>query len=257
VNISGVTVDANGVDATAGIVYVDAEGSISRSHLTGLDIDESANGYAVPGGFRNNAFGIGIADVTRVNPNTGNRAPIAPRTLTIDHTRVDRYNAVGVLVDGATSDYADGSTLEASGVPNRAILIADQIAGRNSCQNYDDFTAGGPTVIVGDCQPSGGSNPIPPPLPLTTGPLFGQDGVRVTAGASVQVSDTSISSNFVHGTGAPVGSVFAPTPNNDAYALGNMPRTTRTCASAPASGWSAPRRPRSRGATSPTTRSAC
>ncbi|HET7760079.1 MAG TPA: hypothetical protein VFK62_09160 [Gaiellaceae bacterium] len=221
VNISGVTVDANGVDATAGIVYVDAQGTISRSHVTGLAIDESANGYTVPGGFRNSAFGIGIADVTRVKPNGGNRPPFAPRTLTIDHTRVDRYNSVGVLIDGATSDYADGSTLEPSGVPNRGILISDQIAGRNSCQNYNDFTAGGPTYIVGDCQPSGGSNPIPPPLPLTTGPLFGQDGVRVTAGASVQVSDTTVSSNFVHGTGAPVGSVFAPTPNNDPYALGS------------------------------------
>ena len=218
VHISGVTVDANSVDATAGIVFLDAQGSISRSHVTGLDIDESANGYTVPGGFRNNAFGIGIADVTRVKPTA---KPIATRTLTIDHTRVDRYNSVGVLIDGATSDYADGSALQASGVPNRGILIGDQISGRNSCQNYNDPTAGGPTVIDGDCQPSGGSNPIPPPLPLTTGPLFGQDGVRVTAGASVQVSDTAISSNFVHGNGAPVGSVFAPTPNNDPYPLGN------------------------------------
>jgi hypothetical protein len=221
VNISGVTVDANGVDATAGIVYIDAQGSITRSHVTGLDIDESANGYTVPGGFRNNAFGIGIADVTRVKPNTGNRPPFGPRTLTIDHTRVDHYNSVGVLIDGATSDYKDGSILEASGVPNRGILTSDEIAGRNSCQNYNDPTAGGPTIIDGNCQPSGGTNPIPPPLPLTTGPLFGQDGVRVTAGASVQVSDTTISSNFVHGDGAPVGSVFAPTPNNDPYALGN------------------------------------
>jgi len=220
VNISGVTVDANGVDATAGIVYIDAQGSITRSHVTGLAVDESATGYTVPGGFRNSAFGIGIADVTRVKPNPGNRPPFDPRTLTIDHTRVDQYNSVGVLIDGATSDYADGSTLEASGVPNRGILTNDQIAGRNSCQNYNDFTAGGPTVIVGNCQPSGGSNPIPPPLPLTTGPLFGQDGLRVTAGASVQVADTTISSNFVHGSGAPVGSVFAPTPNNDPYPLG-------------------------------------
>ena len=76
VNISGVTVDANGVAATAGIVYIDAEGSISRSHVTGLAVDESKNGYTVPGGFRNGPFGIGIADVTRVKPNPGNRPPI-------------------------------------------------------------------------------------------------------------------------------------------------------------------------------------
>ena len=66
VDITGVTVDANGVDATAGIVFLDAQGSVERSLVTGLDVDESAGGYAVPGGFRSNAFGIGIAAVTRV-----------------------------------------------------------------------------------------------------------------------------------------------------------------------------------------------
>ncbi|HEX3669017.1 MAG TPA: hypothetical protein VHY55_07685 [Acidimicrobiia bacterium] len=221
VNISGVTVDANGVYATGGIVYVDAQGSITRSHVTGLDVDESANGYTVPGGFRNNAFGIGIADVTRVKPTPGNPKEYPERTLTIADTRVDRYNAVGILIDGATSDYVDGSTLQASGVPNRGILRNVQISGRNSCQNYNDFNAGTPPVIVGDCQASGGSTPIPPPLPLATGPLFGQDGVRVTAGASVQMTDSTVSSNLVHGEGAPVASVFAPTPNNDPYPLGN------------------------------------
>jgi hypothetical protein len=219
VHISGVTVDAHGVDATAGIVFLDAQGSVERSLVTGLAVDESANGYTVPGGFRNNPFGIGIAALTRVRPPTSG---VTPRTITIDHTRVEQYNAVGVLVDAATSDYSPASTtpLDASGVSIRAILTNDQIAGRNSCQNYNDPNAGGPTIIDGNCQASGGSNPIPPPLPLTTGPLFGQDGVRVTAGASVQMSDDTISSNFVHGDGAPVASVFAPTPNNDPYALG-------------------------------------
>jgi Zinc carboxypeptidase len=224
VHISGVTVDANGVDATAGIVFLDAQGFVDRSLVTGLDVDESADGYTVPGGFRNNAFGIGIAAVTRVRPPaSGQQAPIAPRTITIEHTRVERYNAVGVLVDAATSDYSPSGTtpLQASGVPIRAIMTSDEIAGRNSCQNYNDPTAGGPTIIDGDCQASGGSNPIPPPLPLTTGPLFGQDGVRVTAGASVQMSDDTVSSNLVHGEDAPIASVFAPTPNNDPYPLGN------------------------------------
>ena len=45
--------------------------------------------------------------------------------------------------------------------------------------------------------------------------------MRVTAGASVQMTGDTVSSNLVHGTGAPVGSVFAPTPNNDPYPLGN------------------------------------
>ena len=76
-------------------------------------------------------------------------------------------------------------------------------------------------MIDGDCEASGGGTPIPPPLPLTTGPLFGQDGVRVTAGASVQMSGDTVSSNLVNGTGSPVQSVFAPTPNNDPYPLGD------------------------------------
>src|SRR5262249_1890525 len=150
--------------------------------------------------------------VTRVRPPaTANQA----RTITIDHTRVEKYNAVGILIDAATGDYSPSVTqtsLQPSGVSIQATLTSDQIAGRNSCQNYNDPNAGGPTIIDGNCQASGGSNPIPPPLPLTTGPLFGQDGVRVTAGASVQMSDDTISSNFVHGDGAPVSSVFAPTP---------------------------------------------
>ena len=102
------------------------------------------------------------------------------------------------------------------------------IAGRNSCHHYNDFTAGGQTdpdvgrLIVGDCQPSGsGATGVRPPLPLYVGPDFGQDGVRVTAGASIQVTGTTISSNLVHGANAPIGSVFAPTPNNDPFALGN------------------------------------
>jgi len=45
--------------------------------------------------------------------------------------------------------------------------------------------------------------------------------VRVTAGASVQITGTTISSNLVHGANAPVGTVLAPTPNNDPFTLGN------------------------------------
>ncbi len=221
VNIAGITFNANGVYATAGAVFVDAQGSISRSRVTGLDTDESASGYKVPGGFRGNAFGYGIADVTMAT----NASPAAVRTLRIDHTRVDHYNAIGVLIDGATTDYSPYSqtstALAPSGVRNRGVLTNDEIIGRNLCQNYNDPTAGGPTVIDGDCEYSGGSQPIPPPLPLTTGPLFGQDGVRVTAGASVQMSGDTVSSNLVNGTGAPIQSVFAPTPDNDPYSLGN------------------------------------
>jgi hypothetical protein len=224
VNISGITFDANGVYATAGVVFLDAQGSINRSHVTGLDTDESASGYTVPGGFRSNAFGDGVADVTS-GDGAGSLGSSGPRTLRIDHTRVDHYNAIGVLIDAATSDYSlyspSSPALTPSGVKNIGILSNDQIIGRNLCQNYNDPTAGGPTVIDGDCEYSGGSAPLPPPLPLATGPLFGQDGVRVTAGASVQLSGDTISSNLVNGAGAPIQSVFAPTPGNDPYPLGN------------------------------------
>jgi hypothetical protein len=199
VHISGVTVDAAGVYATAGVVFIDAQGSVGHTRVTGLDTDESANGYQTPGGFRSNSYGYGIAQVSTAGP-------AGEQVLTIDHTRVDHYNALGVLATGAG---------------NRAVLTNDQIAGRNLCQNYNDPTAGGPTVIDGDCEATGGSNPIPPPLPLTTGPLFGQDGVRVTDGASVRMTGDTVSSNLVNGTGAPVQSVYPPTPNNDPYPIGD------------------------------------
>src|SRR5262249_18122074 len=157
------------------------------------DTDESANGYTHAGGFRNDAYGDGIVDVT-ATATPAKKAP-ATRTLTIDHTRVDKYNAIGVLIDGATSDFSQytNKTITASGLHNHAVLTSDIIAGRNLCQNYNDPTAGGPTVIDGDCESTGGRNLIPPPLPLTSGPLFGQDGVRVTAGSSVEMTGDTVS----------------------------------------------------------------
>src|SRR5215469_4966395 len=225
VNISGITFDANGVYTTAGVVFVDAQGSLDHSRVTGVDINESAGAYSTPGGFRSNAFGYGVADVTRATPATAPTGSAAIRTLTVDHTRIDHYNAIGILIDGSTNDYSQYAeppvSLVPSGIQNQAVLTNDQIIGRNLCQNYNDPTAGGPTVIDGDCEATGGSTPIPPPLPLTTGPLFGQDGVRVTGGASVKMTGDTVSSNLVNGTGAPVQSVFAPTPNNDPYPLGD------------------------------------
>jgi hypothetical protein len=119
---------------------------------------------------------------------------------------------------------------------NRAVLTNDQISGRNLCQNYNDPAAGGPTVIDGDCEASSGSSnqpPIPPPLPLTTGPLFGQDGVRVTGGASLQMTGDTVSSNLVNGTGAPIQSVYARHRITTRTRSAITPRTTRTSGWAP------------------------
>jgi hypothetical protein len=225
VKISGITFDANGVYATAGVVFVDAQGSLNQARVTGVDINEAADAYSMPGGFRSNPFGCGVAEVTRATQATAPAGAAAVRTLTIDHSRIDHYNAIGVLVDGATNDFSQygqsRAPLVPSGIQNKAILTNDQIIGRNLCQNYNDPTAGGPTVIDGDCEATSGNPPIPPPLPLTTGPLFGQDGVRVTAGASVEMRGDTVSSNLVNGSGSPVQTVFAPTPNNDPYPLGD------------------------------------
>ena len=65
---------------------------------------------------------------------------------------------------------------------------ASQIIGRTLCINYQ---------VTGNCSQ--------PPRPATTGPLFGQDGVRVTAGSYATVDELAISQNLVHGTGAPTG----------------------------------------------------
>jgi hypothetical protein len=309
VDVSGITFDAHGVYATAGIVFRDAGGSVNNSYVTGLVTDESKNGYQVAGGFRSNDYGVGIAMVTRKTPPRNKPATLPTRTLTIDHTRIDQYNAVGVLVDGSTGYYlpTQSTPLVPSGVTNRAIITDSVIAGRNSCQAYNDFTVGDPTSttlaaasnagdtnvklgsvssifpgntltvdsganaekvkvvsvgtagsagtgvtvtpalalahasgasasvidadlgrrIVGDCQPSGSGsvNGIRPPLPLYVGPNFGQDGVRVTAGASVQIAGSTITSNLVHGAGAPVASITSPAPawsiGSTTYAVGN------------------------------------
>src|SRR5262249_49123018 len=150
VDISGITFDGNGVDVTAGIVFRDAGGSVKRSHVTGLVTDMSKNGYQVPGGFRSSNFGVGIAIVTRNTP-PKNKPKVRPtRTVTIDETRIDDYNPVGVLVDGSTGNSVPTQTapLVESGIDNRAVITNSQIIGRNSCQSYNDFSVGDPTATT-------------------------------------------------------------------------------------------------------------
>ena len=111
-------------------------------------------------------------------------APVdGARRLEIDRTRVDKYNRVGILIDGAQNDFAP---FIASGTVNWGVITASQVIGRTLCVNY----AG-----TGSCNT---------PSLVTTGPLFGQDGLRVTAGSYATVDSTLISQNLVNGTGAPV-----------------------------------------------------
>jgi hypothetical protein len=212
VNISGVTVDGNGVFAEAGIVYLDAQGSLVRDRVTNIVTSISNGSDDIPGGYRSNQFGFGIAQVTAADSRP---AGSSPRTLTIDHTRVDRYNKIGILIDGSTG----GSLpLSPSGVVNSGVLVGNQVVGRVQCKTFNTptpppFILGGPNAtpvldLPGNCDA----------VPLTlVGPTFGQDGVRVTAGASVSIVDSTISQNLVNGTGAPL---FNSTTNNANLSLG-------------------------------------
>jgi hypothetical protein len=201
VDISGVTVDGHDTNdrpivAEAGVVYLDAKGSINRSRVTNIVTSGADTAYQQDGGYRDpNTPGIGIVQTSA----TRNAQADGTRTLKIDLTRVDGYNRYGVLIDGATNDTPP---LTPSGVINRGEITASQIVGRTQCSDY---------LGTGNCS----SRPLVDRL--TTGPLFGQDGVRVTAGARAQISGSAISQNLVNGTGAPVRS--SPT-NNQNLSLG-------------------------------------
>jgi hypothetical protein len=212
VDISGVTVDGNGVFSEAGVVYLDAQGSLVRDRVTNIVTSISNGADNIPGGYRSNNFGYGIAQVTAADSRP---AGSAPRTLTIDHTRVDRYNKIGILIDGATSG---ALPLNPSGVLNNGVLVGAQVIGRVQCRAFNTPTpppyilgGAGRTPVLelpGNCDVVG---------PTTVGPTFGQDGVRVTAGSTVSVVDSTIAQNLVNGTGAPL---FNSATNNANLALG-------------------------------------
>jgi hypothetical protein len=207
VDISGVTVDGydaegRAIAVEAGIVFLDAMGSVDRVRVTNVVTSEGDQAYTKPGGWRGSQPGIGIAQTSN--------ALVAPvdgaRKLYINRTRVDKYNQAGILIDGATNDTAP---LVASGTIDSAYITATQVVGRTECINYQG---------TGSCSSVG---------LLTTGPLFGQDGIRVTSGARAKVSDSLISQNLVNGTGAPTrttiaanGTITPNTTNNANLALG-------------------------------------
>ncbi len=183
VKISGITVDGydpqgREVAVEAGILFLDAKGEISRTRVTNVVTSEGDNAYTRAGGWRGSQPGIGI-----VQTSNALLAPVdGARKLTIDRTRVDKYNKIGILIDGAQNDAAP---FVGSGAINWGVITASQIIGRTECVNF----AG-----TGSC-PNVGL--------LTTGPLFGQDGLRVTAGSYATVDSSLISQNLVNGTGAP------------------------------------------------------
>ena len=191
VDISGVTVDGwdpqgRPVAVEAGILFLDAKGSVVRSHVTNVVTSEGDTAYTKAGGYRGDQPGIGIAQTTNAL-----YAPVdGARQLRIERTRVEKYNKIGVLIDGAVNDSAPFSP---SGTIDWGVIVASQIIGRTQCINYQG---------TGNCSLSGTGTPGGPPL--STGPLFGQDGLRVTAGSYATVESSTISQNLVLGTGAPV-----------------------------------------------------
>lgn len=196
VNISGVTVDGNGVYVEAGIVYRDAGGTLLRSRVTDIVTSESNTAETLAGGYRSSFPGVGVAQVT-----AGTGTPAARPPLNIIQSRISRYNKTGVLIDSATNDTPP---LVASTVTNTANIIGTNIIGRTQCTAFNTptpppYVLGGPAAtpalnLPGNCSTVS---------PTTTGTTFGQDGIRVTAGSVINVTDATIVANFVHGTGAP------------------------------------------------------
>ena len=193
VDISGVTIDGNGVYSEVGVVFLDAQGSLVRSRVTDVVTSEDNAADTFPGGYRSNDFGYGVAQVTSaMSPPPGAQ----PRPLLIDDSRVDHYNKLGVLIDGATNDTPP---LTPSGVVNAATIRGSSIIGRTQCINFS---------VNGNCATVG---------LLTSGPTFGQEGLRVTAGATATVTDSILSQNLVNGTGAPTrSSNTVPNSTNNA-----------------------------------------
>ena len=184
VDISGITVDGNKAVVEAGVVYLDATGSFYRSRIKNVVTSELAADFNKPGGFRGPQFGYGIAHVTA---NTVAPPGATTRLLTVSQSRIEQYNRVGVLVDSSTND---APPYVRSGVRNHAVISNNSIVGRLLCTNF------GPT---GNCTASGS----PGNQLITTETLFGQDGVRIAAGASSVLTGNTISQNLVNGNGAP------------------------------------------------------
>lgn len=181
VDISGVTVDGNGVASEAGVLFLDAKGSFNRSLVTHVVTSMGPNAFQIPGGYRSASMGYGIVQVSAA---TVTPSQTAARVLTIDQTRVDGYNTAGILVAGTTGDTYP---LTNSPVASRAVISNSQVVGRTQCVNFE---------ATGSC----GASQL---ALLTTGTLFGQDGIRVAGNASTGITGSLVTQNLVNGTGSP------------------------------------------------------
>ena len=131
-NISGVTIDGDGVYADGGVVFRDAQGTISRSRITNVVTTETSYDVPRPGEYKGSSDGFAVASVTAAAGTAP--LPTTPRVVKIDHTRIDKYNAAGILLDGATGDTLP---LAASGVTTKGVIGQNQIVGRTVCINYE------------------------------------------------------------------------------------------------------------------------
>ena len=112
----------------------------------------------------------------------------ATRTLTITQSRVEQYNRIGVLIDGATNDAAP---FLRSGVVNRGIITSNSIVGRLLCTNFRQ---------TGNCSASGqpGNNLSPPAR------CSARTASASSAAPRGALTGNTISQNLVGGLGAPV-----------------------------------------------------
>ena len=112
----------------------------------------------------------------------------ATRTLTITQSRVEQYNRIGVLIDGASNDAAP---FLRSGVVNRGIITTNSIVGRLLCTNFQQ---------TGNCSASGqpGNNLSRPAR------CSARTASASSAAPRGTLTGNTISQNLVGGLGAPV-----------------------------------------------------
>ena len=162
----------NGVYAEAGVSFLDAGGSLNASRVTNI-VTSNDPANAEPGGYRSNNVGWGVTQVTAAGGSGTATLPIS-----LIGTRIDRYNKGGLLVSGSTGDTPP---LTRAGTIGQATVTASSIIGRNLNYPANDGTAPGTLV--------------------STGAVFGQDGIQVTSGSTLSATSNLISQNLMAGTG--------------------------------------------------------